>query len=125
MHVVEVTNSSAVPGQTGLWLLAFFLFGLSAMAWLTFREASLYETNTAIKNIRRRRMSRTNIPERERLSFFALAGLMARSVIRGEQITDQFQKVIGEGEYGFEFRLRREIDKLAGKAVYHGQKEQL
>lgn len=122
MYVAEVSNNAA-QGQTGLWLLGVFLFGLAAMAWLTVREASLYETRTAIRNLRRSR--KPNIPERERLPLGSRFTLFVRSVVRGGDITDPFQQVIGEGEYGFEFRLRREIDKLVGKDVYHGQKEQL
>jgi hypothetical protein len=122
MYVAEVSNSAA-QGQTGVWLLAIFLFGLAAMAWLTVREASLYETKTAIKNLRRGR--KPNIPVRERLPLFSRCNLFMRSVIRGGDITEPFQQVVGEGEYGFEFRLRREIDKLVGKDVYHGKREQL
>jgi hypothetical protein len=123
MYVAEVTSNSAAQGQTGLWLLAVFLFGLAAMAWLTVREASLYETRTAIRNLRRSR--KPIIPDREKLPFGSRCTLFLRSVVRGGDITDPFQQVVGEGEYGFEFRLRREIDKLVGKDVYHGQKEQL
>src|SRR5438128_317987 len=111
MYVAEVSNSAA-QGQTGLWLLAVFLLGLSAMAWLTVREASLYETKTAIKNLRRSRSRKPNIPVREQLTLVSRCSLFFRSVIRGGDIMEPFNQVVGEGEYGFEFRLRREIDKL-------------
>jgi hypothetical protein len=126
MGVSDVTNSAG-QGQSGLWLLAVFLLGLSIMAWLTVREASLYETKAALKNLRRSRRNKqiSNIPVHERVSFATRCGFIYRSLIRGGDIMAPFTKVVGEGEYGFEFRLRREIDKLAGKDVYHGQKEQL
>jgi hypothetical protein len=38
---------------------------------------------------------------------------------------DPFQDVLGDGRAAYELRLRREIDKLVGKDVYHGRKEQL
>ncbi len=124
MYVSDI-GSSAAQGQAGLWLLAVFLLGLSIMAWLTVREASLYETKSGIKNLRRSRRSKATIPAQEQISFFGHCSLFIRSVMRGGEITAPFTEVIGEGEYGFEFRLRGEIDKLTGKAVYHGQKEQL
>ena len=124
MYVADV-GSSAAQGQAGLWFLVVFLLGLSIMAWLTVREASLYETKSALKNLRRSSSSKSTIPPQEQISFFAHCSLFIHSVIRGGQITAPFTEVVGEGEYGFEFRLRGEIDKLTGKAVYYGQKEQL
>ena len=54
MFVAEETLKSAgTGGQAGLWMLALFLLGLSAMAYLTVREASLYETRSASRNLRR------------------------------------------------------------------------
>jgi hypothetical protein len=124
MNVAVVSNSAA-QGQTGLWFLAIFLLGLSAMAWLTVREASLYETKAAIRNLRRGRKAKPNIPASEQLNWASQCTLFIRMALRGGDITKSFTQVIGEGEYGFEFRLRREIDKITGKDVYHGQKEQL
>lgn len=124
MYAADITmKASALESQTGIWMLAIFLLGLAAMAWLTVREASLYETRTAIKNLRRGR--KANIPARERLPAFSRFNLFVRSVIRGGDIMDPFQDVLGDGRAAYELRLRREIDKLVGKDVYHGQKEQL
>ncbi len=123
MNAAAVSNAIPSQSQTGLLMLAFFLLGLSIMAWLTVREASLYENKTAIKNLRRSRKVR--FPESEKISFLDHLKLFYRNTLRGGDIVDPFYKAIGEGEYGFEFRLRREIDKLVGKDVYHGQKEQL
>jgi hypothetical protein len=124
MYAADITmKASGMETQTGLWMLAVFLLGLAAMAWLTVREASLYETKTAIKNLRRGR--KPNIPERERLPAWSRMNLFVRSVIRGGDIMDPFQDVLGDGRAAYQARLRREIDKLVGKEVYHGLKEQL
>lgn len=124
MYAADITmKASALEGQTGMWVLAIFLLGLAAMAWLTVREASLYETKTAIKNLRRSR--KPNIPQRERLPAVSRFNLFVRSLIRGGDIMDPFQEVLGDGRAAYELRLRREIDKLVGKEVYLGQKEQL
>lgn len=124
MNAAEVTlKASSMESQTGMWMLAVFLLGLAAMAWLTVREASLYETRTAIKNLRKRRKHR--FPAREELPAWARMNLFVRSVIRGGDIMDPFQDVLGDGRAANEARLRREIDRLVGKDVYHGQKEQL
>ena len=124
MYASEVSlKASAMDSQTGMWMLAVFLLGLAAMAWLTVREASLYETKTAIKNLRKRR--KHQFPAREELPAIARLNLFVRSVVRGGDIMDPFQDVLGDGRAAYEARLRREIDKLVGKDVYHGQKEQL
>ena len=124
MNAAEVTmKATAMESQTGMWMLAVFLLGLAAMAWLTVREASLYETKTAIKNLRKRR--RHKFPAREELSAISRLNLFVRSVVRGGDIMDPFQDVLGDGRAAYEARLRREIDKLVGKGEYHGQKEQL
>lgn len=123
MYMAEMTKFTAAQGPASYWLMGIFLFGLATMAWLTFREASLYETKSAIRSLRRSR--KTAIPGREKISWLSQCNLFARSVIRGGDITDTFTQVVGEGEYGFEYKLRHEIDKLVGKSVYHGHKEQL
>lgn len=124
MNAAEVTlNASAAESQAGMWMLAVFLLGLAAMAWLTVREASLYETRTAIKNLRKRRKHK--FPAREELPPIARLNLFVRSVVRGGDIMDPFQDVLGDGRAAYEARLRREIDKLVGKETYHGRKEQL
>lgn len=124
MNAADVTmNANAMEGQTGLWLLAVFLLGLAAMAWLTVREASLYETRTAIKNLRKRR--RRRFPAREELPALSRMNLFVRRVIRGGEIIDILQDAPAAAREAYEARLRREIDKLVGKGVYHGGKEQL
>jgi hypothetical protein len=124
MYAADITmKASAMESQTGMWMLAIFLLGLAAMAWLTVREASRYETKTAIKNLRRSR--KPNFPDRERLPALSRMNLFVRSVIRGGDIMDPFQDVLGDGRAVYEARLRREIDKLVGKEVYLGRKEQL
>ena len=123
MYLAEMTKLTAAQGQTSFLLMGLFLFGLATMAWLTFREASLYETKSAIRSLRRNR--KPAIPSREKIHFLSHCNLFVRNVIRGGEITDTFTQVVGEGEYGFEYKLRHEIDKLVGKEVYHGQKEQL
>ena len=124
MFASEVTSKvNAMETQTGMWMLAIFLLGLAAMAWLTVREASLYETKTAIKNLRKRRKHK--FPAREELPPLSRLNLFVRSVVRGGDIMDPFQDVLGDGRAAYDARLRREIDKLVGKDVYHGQKEQL
>ena len=124
MYAADISmKASTMETQTGLWMLAVFLLGLAVMAWLTVREASLYETKTAIKNLRRTHKSK--IPERERLPILSRFNLFLRSVIRGGDIMDPFQDMLGDGRAAYDARLRREIDKLVGKEVYHGRKEQL
>lgn len=124
MDAADVTVSAgAMDGRTGLWMLAVFLLGLAAMAWLTVREASLYETRTAIKNLRRRRGSK--FPAREQLPVLSRMNLFIRRAIRGGEIIDLLQDSPGAAREEYEARLRREIDKLVGKQVYHGGKEQL
>lgn len=123
MYAADITmKASTLESQAGMWMLAIFLLGLAAMAWLTVRETSLYETKTAIRNLRRRK---ANVPAHERLSALTRVHLFLRSVIRGGDIMDPFQDVLGDGRAAYELRLRREIDKLVGKEVYLGQKEQL
>lgn len=116
-------NTSSLDSQVGLLMLALFLLGLALMAWLTVREASLYETKTAIKNLRRSR--HPDFPVAERLPVLSRFNLFVRSIIRGGDIMDPFQDVLGDGQAVYESRLRQEIDKLVGKEVYHGRKEQL
>jgi hypothetical protein len=124
MYAADISvNATTLDGQAGIWMLAIFLLGLALMAWLTVREASLYETKTAIKNLKRNR--KPDFPLRERLPLHSRVNLFVRSVIRGGDIMDPFQDVLGDGRAAYELRLRREIDKLVGKDVYHGQKEQL
>lgn len=124
MSAADVTLSASVmEGQTGLWLLAVFLLGLAAMAWLTVRETSLYETRAAIRNLRKRR--RHKFPAREELSVPARATLFVRKLLRGGEILDLLQDAPAANREAYEARLRREIDKLVGKAVYLGRKEQL
>ena len=124
MNAADLTLSAGgMDGQTGLWMLAVFLLGLAAMAWLTVREASLYETRTAIKNLRKRRGP--NFPARERLSAFSRMNLFIRRAVRGGEILEALEDSPGAAREEYEARLRREIDKLVGKQVYHGGKEQL
>jgi hypothetical protein len=124
MNAAEMTLSAGgMGGQTGLWMLAVFLLGLAAMAWLTVREASLYETRTAIKNLRKRRTRK--FPAREELSLLSRMDLYIRRAIRGGEILDVLQDSPGAAREEYEARLRREIDKLVGKQVYLGGKEQL
>lgn len=124
MFVTEETlRSSGMGSQTGLWILAVFMLGLSAMAYLTIREASLYESRTAARNLRRTRKSA--VPERENLDSWSRAWLYLRVLARGKEFREAVEPATTEGVTAYEIRLRREIDKLAGKDVYHGQKEQL
>jgi hypothetical protein len=125
MNAADVSmNAGAMDGQAGLWMLAIFLLGLAAMAWLTVREASLYETRTAIRNLNKRR--RRKFPAREEVSALSRFNLFVRRVIRGGEIIDLLQDAPGAAaREAYEARLRREIDKLVGKQVYHGRKEQL
>lgn len=124
MYVAETTlKANAMESQAGLWLMAIFLFGLAAMAWLTVREASLYETKTAIRNLKRSRKHK--FPNRELLPLHSRVNLYLRNLIRGGDIMEPFQDVLGDEKAVYEARLRREIDKLVGKDVYHGGKEQL
>lgn len=124
MNPADVTSSaSAMDGQTGLWMLALFLLGLAAMAWLTVRETSLYETRTAIKNLRKRR--RHKFPAGEELPPLSRFNLYVRRLIRGGEILEVLQDSPGAAREEYQARLRREIDKLVGKEIYHGQKEQL
>lgn len=116
-------KANGMESQVGLWLMAIFLFGLAAMAWLTVRETSQYETRSAIRNLKRNRKHR--FPDRERLSLHSRLNLYLRGLIRGGDILDPFQDVLGDGKAEYEAKLRREIDKLVGKEIYHGRKEQL
>jgi hypothetical protein len=127
MFVAEETlKSTGTAGQTGLWMLAIFMLALSAMAWLTIREASLYEKRAAIRNLRSlKRTRRVNIPERENLTAWSRAWLNLRVLVMGREFRDAVEPASTHTDAGYEFRLRREIDKLVGKQVYHGQKEQL
>lgn len=124
MYAADITmKASALESQTAMWLLAIFLLGLAVMAWLTVRETSLYESKTAIKNLRRNR--KRSIPAGERVSALSQVDLFVRKLVRGTDIMESFEDVLGDGRAAYDSRLRREIDKLVGKAVYHGQKEQL
>lgn len=122
----ETIKSAAAQSQAGLWMLVIFLLGLAAMAWLTVREASLYETKTALRNLKRRRAQqrarKPEIPDRERLPGIERANLTVRAWMRGPDYREIFSP---SPEAEFKNRLRAEIDKLVGKEVYHGQKEQL
>ena len=124
MFVAEETlKSTGTAGQTGLWMLAIFMLALSAMAWLTIREASLYERRAAIRNLKRTR--RVSIPDRENLTAWSRAWLQLRVLLRGREFRDAVEPASTHSDAHYEFRLRREIDRLVGKQVYHGQKEQL
>lgn len=124
MFVAEETlKSSGMGSQAGLWMLALFMLGISAMAYLTVREASLYETRTASRNLRR--SAKESIPDREKLSAWARAWLQVRILLRGSEFREAVEPATSLGTTNYEFRLRREIDRLVGKEVYHGQKEQL
>jgi hypothetical protein len=104
-------------------MLALFLLGLSAMAYLTVREASLYESRSAIRTLRRTR--KTSIPDRENLSAWSRAWLQLRVHLRGREFREAVEPATPQGTTHYDIRLRREIDRLVGKEVYHGQKEQL
>jgi hypothetical protein len=127
----DTIETSVAQSQAGLWMLVVFLIGLAAMAYLTVREASLYETRTAIRNLKRERRRlgkaqprsrKPTIPQRERLSRLARVNIVFRAWMRGPDYREIF---LPSPEAEFKNRLRAEIDKLVGKAVYHGQKEQL
>ncbi len=124
MFVADETLRGVGQGsQTGLWMLAIFMLCLSAMAYLTVREASLYESRTAARNLKRLR--KASVPERENLSSWSRTWLFLRVLARGQEFRDAVEPATSQGTTTYEIRLRREIDKLVGKAVYHGQKEQL
>lgn len=125
MFVAEETlRTTGQAGLTGLWMLAIFLLGLSVMAWLTVREASLYESRTAARRLRLS-SAKAHIPDRENLSSWSRFWLGLRLRLRGQEFRDAVGPATSEGVTGYEIRLRREIDRLVGKEVYHGQKEQL
>jgi len=119
----ETLRSTGMDGSTGLWMLALFLLGLSAMAYLTVREVSLYETRSCLRGLRRNR--KAIIPPRERLSLAARAMLRIKRHLRGQEFRKAIEPATAQGASSFEIKLRREIDKLVGKQVYLGQKEQL
>lgn len=119
----EALRSAGQGSQAGLWMLALFLLGISAMAYLTVREASLYESRGAIRNLRRSR--KAPIPDSENLSAWSRAWLHVRVFIRGREFREAVEPATSKGVTHNEMRLRREIDRLVGKEVYHGQKEQL
>ena len=50
------------------------------------------------------------------------ANILLRAWMRGPEFREIFRTA---REAEFKTRLRAEIDKLVGKQVYHGQKEQL
>jgi hypothetical protein len=124
MFVAEETLKSAGSGsQAGLWMLALFMLGLSIMAYLTVREASLYDGRSPYRGLGRR--DSAGMPERERLSAWARGWLNLRLLLRGREFRDAVEPATSQGITLYEVRLRREIDRLVGKDVYHGQKEQL
>lgn|GEM_PF-3906713 len=124
MYAAEINMKSGVMGgQAGAWFLAIFLLSLAIMAWLTVRETSRYESRTAIKNLRRSR--KVDFPSRELLPLHGQLRMFFLDLIRGGDITATFQDSPGDGNAIYELKLRREIDKLVGKAVYLGRKEQL
>lgn len=125
MFVAEETlrYGSGMASQAGLWVLALFLLGLSAMAYLTVREAGLHETKAIVRAWRRGRQSA--IPARENLTAWSRAWLSLRMQLRDRAFQEAVDPILPETDPTFEARLRREIDKLVGKEVYHGQKEQL
>jgi hypothetical protein len=107
--------------EASIWMLALFLVGLAAMAWLTVREASLYERRTAVRNVKKLRKS--PLPPRERLNGFSRLALFVKSLWAGSYLDHVAPEKPVSSNY--DLRLRREIDKLVGKEVYQGQKEQL
>lgn len=124
MFVAEETLRNAGTGsQAGLWMMAVFMLGLSAMAYLTVREAGLDESRRAARALKR--LATTAIPERELLSAWSRLWLNARLLIRGRAFREAVEPATSQGTTLYELRLRREIDRLVGKEVYHGQKEQL
>jgi hypothetical protein len=124
MNVAEESlRRTALAAETNYWMLAVFLLGLAAMAWLTVREASLYERRSAIRNLKRLR--KPNIPDRERLTWLARLSQEVKGLIWGTAYLEPQDDPTAPVTSSYEIRLRREIDKLVGKEVYHGQKEQL
>ena len=124
MFVAEETLKSAGSGsQAGLWMLALFMLGLSIMAYLTVREASLYDGRSDFRGLGRQ--GAAGIPKRERLSPWARTLLSLRFLFRSREFRDAVEPATSQGITLHEVRLRREIDRLVGKEVYHGQKEQL
>ena len=119
----ETLRSTGMDGSTGLWMLALFLLGLSAMAYLTVREVSLYETKSSLRSIRRNRKG--NFPHGERLSLITRGLLRLKRHLRGQEFREAIEPATVQGVSSFEIKLRKEIDKLVGKQVYLGKKEQL
>lgn len=124
MFVAEETLRSAGSGsQAGLWMLALFMLGLSVMAYLTVREASLHGRRPAFRDPER--PEAPGMPDRERLTAWTRAWLSLRILFRGREFREAVEPATSQGITLYEVRLRREIDRLVGKEVYHGQKEQL
>ena len=117
----ESLRRSDMGSEASVWMLALFLLGLAAMAWLTVREASLYERRAAVRNVKKLRKPR--IPESERLTGFSRLALFMKDLWSGTYLDMVAPEKPVDSNY--EMRLRREIDKLVGKEVYQGQKEQL
>lgn len=115
--VVESLNNAGQASQVGLWLVALLMLGLSVMVWLTLREVHL--------NSSRLSSFKAHVPTRENLTTWSRYWLVMRVLLRGREFREIVEPATSQGDTGYEIRLRREIDKLVGKEVYHGQKEQL
>jgi hypothetical protein len=122
----EAIGKGALESQASLVMLALFILGLAAMAWLTAREASLYEDRKYARTLsrNRKRKAAANIPARERLTAYGRLMVALKMFWLGRDFSGPIADASG-AEDDYRERLRREIDKLAGKEVYHGQKEQL
>jgi hypothetical protein len=111
-----LTNASQA-GRTGLWLVAILMLGMSVMIYLTYREANLFDGRLP--------KAKAHIPDREKLTAWSRSWLTLRLLLRSSDFREAVEPATSQGDTGYELRLRREIDKLVGKDVYHGQKEQL
>jgi len=126
MFAVGETIRDTASSGAGLWILALFFLGISAMIYLTMREAGLHRSHGAAARGRlvrgQKRQEYPAAPPHERISPFSRLAVSINAWLRGPDFRDIF---LPSPEKDFRNRLRSEIDRLVGKEVYHGHKEQL
>ena len=108
-------------------LVILMLTAAALIAWACFLArdfaAEAGDWRREIRKYRRKILGGTPVRERLPLTDKALTAL--RLLDRDFASWHRAVEDLTDGQEIFEQRIRREIDQLAGKAVYHGLKEQL
>ena len=116
--------------QTQMWIpsssliLGLAAFGLGILAWITAKDMIGQELEF-FRQERRLWKVRLKIPKSELLPFSTRIWDFTKHLFTGFPDFSSVEMDIPEAQLLFKDRVRREIDKLAGRGEYHGQKEQL